>query len=100
MPSRRALNASRVIAPDFPEERHFYTCDICGQRVDMRLLGDVLHHEEGAHEPLVPEPPLGFTSPMLPTLFAEPPAGDDWLHEIKHDGYRTQLVIENGSVRA
>jgi DNA ligase D-like protein (predicted ligase) len=42
---------------------------------------------------------LGFVSPLLPTLVAEPPAGDGWLHEIKHDGYRTLVVIEHGRVR-
>ena len=37
---------------------------------------------------------------MLPTLVEAPPGGEDWLHEIKHDGYRTQLAIRNGEVRA
>jgi DNA ligase D-like protein (predicted ligase) len=37
---------------------------------------------------------------MLPTLADEPPAGDDWLHEIKHDGYRSQLHLEPGRSRA
>jgi bifunctional non-homologous end joining protein LigD len=43
---------------------------------------------------------LKFIPPMLPTLAEEPPRGADWLHEIKHDGYRTQLAIENGTARA
>lgn len=30
---------------------------------------------------------------MLPSLVRQPPAGDKWLHEVKHDGYRTQLVL-------
>jgi hypothetical protein len=30
----------------------------------------------------------------------EPPEGDDWIHEIKLDGYRTQLVIDAGEARA
>jgi ATP-dependent DNA ligase len=30
---------------------------------------------------------------MLPTLVSEAPEGDDWLHEIKYDGFRTQLVL-------
>lgn len=30
---------------------------------------------------------------MLPTLVQKPPSGDKWLHEIKHDGYRTQLAL-------
>jgi DNA ligase D-like protein (predicted ligase) len=37
---------------------------------------------------------------MLATLADEPPDGDEWLHEIKYDGYRTQLVIEGTEVRA
>jgi len=43
---------------------------------------------------------IQFIEPMLPTLVDEPPDGDDWIHEIKHDGYRTQLVIEDGGARA
>nr|WP_075218160.1 non-homologous end-joining DNA ligase [Mongoliimonas terrestris] len=42
----------------------------------------------------------GFIAPQLPTLVAEPPAGDGWIHEIKHDGYRTELVITPDDVRA
>jgi ATP-dependent DNA ligase len=36
----------------------------------------------------------------LPSLVAEPPASNNWLHEIKHDGYRTVLVIEDGKAHA
>jgi ATP-dependent DNA ligase len=30
----------------------------------------------------------GFVDPCIPTLAAKPPSGPDWVHEIKHDGYR------------
>ena len=30
----------------------------------------------------------GFIEPCIPTLAKAPPAGEGWLHEIKHDGYR------------
>ena len=30
----------------------------------------------------------------------EAPAGDDWIHEIKFDGYRTLLVVGGGQARA
>ena len=43
---------------------------------------------------------LRFIEPMLPTLAAEAPEGEAWLPEIKHDGYRRQLVIDGAGVRA
>jgi bifunctional non-homologous end joining protein LigD len=43
---------------------------------------------------------LGFIQPQLPTLVDQPPEGDGWIHEVKHDGYRTLLVIEGGEARA
>src|SRR5208337_5548809 len=33
-------------------------------------------------------PPAGFIIPAQPTLVARPPTGPEWLHEVKHDGYR------------
>jgi bifunctional non-homologous end joining protein LigD len=45
-------------------------------------------------------PHPAFVEPQLPTLVAAPPDGDGWIHEIKYDGYRTQLVIDGGAVRA
>jgi bifunctional non-homologous end joining protein LigD len=32
--------------------------------------------------------PAGFIAPCLPTSAPQPPAGAEWLHEIKHDGFR------------
>ena len=43
---------------------------------------------------------LGFIKPELPTLVPEHPTGEGWIHEIKHDGYRTLIVIDQGKVRA
>ncbi len=37
--------------------------------------------------------------PELATLVAKPPAGDEWLHEIKLDGYRLLAFIEQNKVR-
>jgi len=42
---------------------------------------------------------LGFIPPQLPSLTDQPPEGAHWIHEIKHDGYRTMLVIERGTAR-
>lgn len=38
-------------------------------------------------------------SPMLATLVSEPPAGDDWLFEIKFDGVRAIAFVSDGKVR-
>ena len=33
-------------------------------------------------------PPPSFAEPCLPTRADRPPVGSDWVHEIKHDGFR------------
>ena len=38
-------------------------------------------------------PPPSFVSTMQPTLVADAPEGDQWLHEIKYSGYRTELLL-------
>src|SRR3954451_1187639 len=37
-----------------------------------------------------------FVSPQLCTLLERPPGGEGWAHEIKLDGYRVQLRVEDG----
>src|SRR5262245_1766724 len=32
-----------------------------------------------------------FITPAQPALRVRPPAGEEWLHEVKFDGYRCQL---------
>lgn len=38
-------------------------------------------------------------TPQLATLVEAPPDGDEWLHELKYDGYRLLARIEGGEVR-
>jgi len=40
-----------------------------------------------------------FISPQLATLVKEPPSGDQWLHELKFDGYRMLCRIDCGKVQ-
>ncbi|MDX8456732.1 DNA ligase D [Mesorhizobium sp. VK9D] len=42
---------------------------------------------------------LDFIEPQLATLEKDAPAGDDWLHEVKFDGYRMQAQIAGSDVR-
>src|SRR5436305_11148501 len=43
--------------------------------------------------------PAGFIEPCLPTVRSKPPAGPDWIHEVKHDGYRVMVRREEKRVR-
>jgi bifunctional non-homologous end joining protein LigD len=38
----------------------------------------------------------GFIKPQLATLKSKAPKGEQWLHEIKFDGYRVQVHINSG----
>lgn len=42
---------------------------------------------------------LSFIPPLMPTLVERPPEGDNWIHEVKFDGYRSQLVIDDDGIR-
>jgi len=44
-------------------------------------------------------PMPGYIEPSLATATETAPSGKDWLHEIKHDGYRLQAHLENGRVK-
>src|SRR6201986_4307473 len=40
-----------------------------------------------------------FVEPQLARLVEQPPGGSDWVHEVKFDGYRMQLRVEDGKAR-
>jgi bifunctional non-homologous end joining protein LigD len=43
--------------------------------------------------------PVGFVPPCLPTKALQPPIGEAWLHEIKHDGFRVIARKDGNRVR-
>ena len=43
--------------------------------------------------------PAGFIAPCLPTKTDKLPSGSDWLHEIKHDGFRIIARKKGSQVR-
>ena len=49
----------------------------------------------GARKTAMPE----FVSPQLATLVKEAPRGNQWLHELKFDGYRLLCHLHRGEVR-
>lgn len=48
----------------------------------------------GARQVSMPD----WIPPQLPAPRESPPTGDDWLHEIKFDGYRSMARLEGGKV--
>src|SRR4030081_3766644 len=40
-----------------------------------------------------------FVEPCIPTRALKPPVGPDWVHEIKHDGYRMIVRRDGKRVR-
>ena len=65
-------------------------------------------YTQGLNSPAVPivrdrkevtsGPMPGFIEPCLAEARLKPPSTDDWVHEIKFDGYRLQIRIDNGQV--
>jgi hypothetical protein len=43
--------------------------------------------------------PAGFIAPCLPTKTDKLPSGSEWLHEIKHDGFRVIARKTGAQVR-
>ncbi len=43
--------------------------------------------------------PAGFVVPAQPIKASKPPSGPDWVHEIKHDGYRLIVRRDGPTVR-
>jgi bifunctional non-homologous end joining protein LigD len=41
----------------------------------------------------------GFVEPLLATLRPKSPSGEQWVHEIKYDGYRLQCHVREGEVQ-
>jgi ATP-dependent DNA ligase len=41
----------------------------------------------------------GYIPPFIPTRAFKVPIGPDWIHEVKHDGYRLQVRREGDAVR-
>ena len=56
----------------------------------QRTLGDI----SGAKKSELPK----FIQPQLATLVDSVPSGDEWLHEVKFDGYRILCRIDAGRI--
>jgi hypothetical protein len=52
---RDRLNGTETAPTGPPPSSHRFKCEACGQIVDMRRLGDMMHHAEDGHEPIPPD---------------------------------------------
>ena len=43
--------------------------------------------------------PAALIHPCQPIVAKQPPSGDGWAHELKHDGYRLQIHVRDGRAR-
>jgi bifunctional non-homologous end joining protein LigD len=43
--------------------------------------------------------PLAFVPPALCDMRKSAPEGEQWLHEMKYDGYRLQIIVDGGHAR-
>lgn len=62
---------------------------------DFAMNAKQIQKLPGARKTAMPE----FVSPQLATLVKEAPTGNEWLHELKFDGYRLLCHVERGHVR-
>lgn len=44
-------------------------------------------------------PILRYIKPAVPIRVSEPPTGENWLHEIKWDGWRCQIIKDDDGIR-
>ncbi len=67
---------------------------------DVRSKGARVWTRAGEQAPRGLKPPKWeFVEPALATRVEKPPASDDWIHEIKYDGYRLLASVSGDSVR-
>ena len=84
------------VVPDYDIEQFAWsvatkrTQDEIAENVQPVSIADV----PGARKAAVP----GYFEPMLATLATTPPAGAQWLYEIKWDGIRALCLIKNGAL--
>ncbi|MGH8085692.1 MAG: DNA ligase D [Lysobacter sp.] len=84
-PAKAAKKSAAALAKKTPAKKS----SARRRRIDWRARAQAL---DGA-KPLRGSTEIG---PQLATLRQAPPAGDDWLHELKWDGYRLLARIDNG----
>ncbi len=67
---------------------------------DLRATGGRVWSKGGERTRAALKPPRwDFVAPALCSPVEAPPAGKQWLHEVKYDGYRLQAAVSGAAVR-
>ena len=77
---------SKQSTPLSPRKRGARSASAAGQKRDPRVRGD---------DGKVPV----FQEPQLCTLVDAVPSGNQWLHEVKYDGYRALIAVSKGKAK-
>ena len=77
--------------PAFPFSRRENTVRIRYAPMNLKQLKNL----PGARKAAMPD----FVQPQLATLVARPPSGNEWLHELKFDGYRLLCHVAGKEIR-
>jgi bifunctional non-homologous end joining protein LigD len=85
---------------DDPTERNLASVASGRSIEDLKEKGGRVWSKGGERTQTKDKPPKwSFVEPALCTPIERPPVGDQWLHEIKYDGYRLQAAVSGASVR-
>ena len=70
--------------------------DIAGGKAPRKMKAAAARSVAKKAKPKKPSAKAAFIAPQLATLATHPPSVGEWIHEVKFDGYRTQVQVVNG----
>jgi bifunctional non-homologous end joining protein LigD len=92
--SDRDMDSISVRGQDYKKGRHYpLIAEVKSKQAKAGKQSSTGRKQSGKHR--MPT----FVPPQLCTLRDAPPEGDEWLHEVKYDGYRIQALLAGGEVK-
>jgi bifunctional non-homologous end joining protein LigD len=81
------------------KDEHALDEDGIDRYVESVRTGRTMEEIERGEGAQFAENPFDEAEPQLPKLVKKPPDGDEWLYEVKYDGYRIIAFVERGAAR-
>jgi bifunctional non-homologous end joining protein LigD len=73
--------------------------DVLDARPESALSGRSMEQIAAGADAGAADRPPAETPVQLATLVDSPPEGEEWLHEVKYDGYRVRAILDNDRAR-